>query len=129
MKIEHTAFQVSDPVALARWYVDHLGLRIKRAQSSSPFGHFLADDGDTVMLEFYNNPALPVPDYRAINSLALHVAYLTDDMPATFDRLVAAGASPENPMRVSETGDRVAMLRDPWGLPIQLITRAEPMLG
>src|SRR6185369_11244257 len=116
MKIEHTAFQVSDPVAIARWYVAHLGLRVKRAQAASPFGHFLADDGDTVMLEFYNNPDVTVPDYRAIDALAMHVAYLTDDMPATFDRLVAAGASPETPMRVSETGDRVSMLRDPWGL-------------
>jgi len=81
-----------------------------------------------VMLEFYNNPALPVPDYAKVNPLALHVAFLTDDMQATFDRLVQAGASPESAMRVSDTGDRVAMLRDPWGLPLQLITRAHPML-
>lgn len=128
MKIEHAAFQVADPVALARWYVEHLGLRIKRAQAEPPYGHFLADDGDAVMLEFYNNPALPVPDYSKVHPLALHVAFLTDDMPATFDRLVEAGAAPESAMRVSETGDRVAMLRDPWGLPIQLITRAQPML-
>jgi uncharacterized glyoxalase superfamily protein PhnB len=58
----------------------------------------------------------------------LHVAFLTDDMPATLDRLVQAGASPKSSMRVSDTGDRVAMLRDPWGLPLQLITRAQPML-
>jgi catechol 2,3-dioxygenase-like lactoylglutathione lyase family enzyme len=46
MKIEHTAYQVADPPALARWYVEHLGLTIKRSQDASPFGYFLADEGD-----------------------------------------------------------------------------------
>ena len=128
MKIEHLALQVSDPVSLARWYVEHLGLRIKRSQSTPPFGHFLADDGDAVMLEFYNNPALPVPDYRAIDSLALHLAFLTDDVAATFDRLVRAGATPEAAAKANDSGDLIAMLRDPWGLPVQLVSRVAPML-
>ena len=29
MKIEHVALQVSDPVALSRWYVQHLGLTVR----------------------------------------------------------------------------------------------------
>ena len=95
MKIEHTAFQVEDPVAAADWYVAHLGLRVKRAQAASPFGHFLADDGDTVMLEFYNNPKAGVPDYRAIDPLVLHIAFWTDDVPGTRARLLQAGATAE----------------------------------
>ena len=47
MKIEHTAYQVEDPAAVARWYVQHLGLTVKRSQDERPFGRFLADDGDT----------------------------------------------------------------------------------
>ena len=70
MKIEHTAYQVEDPAAAARWYVDHLGLTVKRSQSVSPFGCFLADDGDAVMLEFYRQPHLPVPDYRSVDPYA-----------------------------------------------------------
>ena len=93
MKIEHTAFQVDDPVALAAWYVTHLGLRIKRAQNSSPFGHFLADDGDTVMLEFYNNPRVSVPDYGAMDPLILHIALRADDVPATRRALTRADES------------------------------------
>ncbi len=91
MKIEHTAYQVEDPVAVARWYVEHLGLTVKRAQNERPFGQFLADDGDTVMLEFYNNPKVRVPDYRAIDPLILHIAFWTDDVEATRARLLAAG--------------------------------------
>lgn len=128
MKIEHTAYQVEDPVALAAWYVAHLGLRVKRSQTAPPFGYFLADDGDAVMLEFYRQPNLPVPDYRSTDPLLLHLAFLADDIPGTRARLIAAGASPEGGVIRNDAGDGVAMLRDPWGLAIQLIRRADPMI-
>ena len=128
MKIEHTAYQVDDPVALSRWYVDHLGLQIKRAQSLAPFGYFLADDGGTVMLEFYRQAHLPVPDYRSMDPLLLHLAFLADDVKAERARLLAAGATPEGDVIRNDAGDEVAMLRDPWGLSIQLIKRADPMI-
>jgi glyoxylase I family protein len=129
MKIEHVAFQVEDPVAVSRWYVEHLGLPIKRAQAERPFGHFLADSGGAVMLEFYNNPKASIPDYRAIDPLMLHVAFLTDDVPGTRERLLAAGASAEGDVQVTPAGDHMAMLRDPWGLAIQLVRRKAPMIG
>ena len=128
MKIEHTAYQVQDPVAVAGWYVDHLGLTVKRAQNERPFGQFLADDGDTVMLEFYNNPKVAVPDYRAIDPLILHIAFWTDDVEATRARLLAAGATAEGEALRTPAGDHVAMLRDPWGLAIQFVHRAQPMI-
>jgi catechol 2,3-dioxygenase-like lactoylglutathione lyase family enzyme len=128
MKIEHIALQVADPVALARWYVHHLGMRIKRAQSEPPFGHFLADDGDSVMLEFYNNPTLPVPAYGTMNSLAFHLAFLAEDVDAAVDRLVSAGAVAEGAVKLNDTGDRIGMVRDPWGIPVQLVSRVTAML-
>jgi glyoxylase I family protein len=128
MKIEHTAYQVEDPVAVARWYVQHLGLTVKRSQDERPFGQFLADDGDTVMLEFYNNPKVRVPDYTAIDPLILHIAFWTDDVEATRARLLASGASAEGEALVTPAGDHVAMLRDPWGLAIQFVHRSQPMI-
>jgi len=129
VKIEHTAYQVADPRALAGWYVEHLGMTIKRAQSAAPYGHFLADDGDAVMLEFYANPRVTVPDYRAMDPLLLHIAFTTDDVPATRARLIAAGASPEGEVTYTDGGDVLAMLRDPWGLAVQLVRRHTPMIG
>jgi glyoxylase I family protein len=129
VKLEHTAYQVADPVSLATWYVAHLGLRIKRAQKVSPFGYFLADDGDSVMLEFYRQEAMPVPDYRAMDPLLLHLAFLADDVAATRARLLSAGATPEGEVFTNAAGDEIAMLRDPWGLALQLIRRADPMIG
>ena len=128
MKIEHTAYQVEDPVAVARWYVQHLGMTVKRAQTERPFGQFLADSGDAVMLEFYNSPKVQVPDYRAIDPLILHIAFWTDEVEATRARLMEAGATPEGGAVVTPAGDHVAMLRDPWGLAIQFVHRASPMI-
>lgn len=128
MKIEHTAFQVSDPVAVADWYVAHLGLRIRRSTGAPGYARFLADDGDAVMIEVYNNPRISVPDYRAIDPLVLHLAFQTDDVAGTRDRLLAAGATAEGDVTVADNGDQLAMLRDPWGLAIQFVNRHDPMI-
>ncbi len=129
MKIEHIACQVQDPVSVATWYVDHLGLTVKRRQTESPFGHFLADDGGAVMLELYNNPKASVPDYRAMDPLLLHVAFRTDDVGGTRRRLLGAGATAEGEPQVTPAGDEMAMLRDPWGLALQLVSRRDPMIA
>lgn len=128
VKIEHVAFQVADPRAVARWYCEHLGTTIKRAQSVPPYGHFLADSAGTVMLEFYSHASVPVPDYRAMNPMLLHVAFSARDIDAERARLIAAGAMPEGEAQTNPDGDRLAMLRDPWGLAIQLASRAAPMV-
>jgi len=128
LKIEHTAYQVDDPVAFARWYVENLGMTVKRAQDESPFGQFLADDGDAVMLEVYNNPRVTTPDYRAMDPLVLHLAFRTDDVAATRARLIGAGATAVGEVQETPSGDIVAMLRDPWGLAVQLVHRRAPMI-
>lgn len=128
MKIEHTAYQVADAAATARWYVEHLGMTIKRSMEASPFAHFLADTGDRVMLEFYTNPALDTPDYFALHPLIFHLAYLADDVAATRGRLLAAGATAEGEISVTAGGDEMCLLRDPWGLPLQLVRRQSPMI-
>jgi catechol 2,3-dioxygenase-like lactoylglutathione lyase family enzyme len=128
MRIEHVAFQVADPVALAEWYVQHLGLTLKRAFPDPPFGRFLAGDGDAVMLEFYNNPKVAVPDYRQVDPLIVHIAFVVDDVAGTYERLLAAGATAEGVVQVNESGDVMAMLRDPWGLPLQFLRRQSAMI-
>ena len=128
MKIEHVAFQVPDPVALADWYVEHLGLRIKRSTGAPGHARFLADDGDAVMIEVYNNPSVTTPDYRGGDPLVLHLAFHVADVAATRERLLAAGATPAGDVVVSDAGDHLAMLRDPWGMAIQLVRRRDPMI-
>jgi glyoxylase I family protein len=128
MKIEHVAYQVQDPAAFARWYEQHLGLTIKRVQKDPPYGHFLADDGDAVMIEVYNNPAVPVPDYPNVNPFLLHVAFGVDDVAAVREQLLGAGATAVGEITVNPAGDQLAMLRDPWGFPVQLVHRSVRMI-
>jgi glyoxylase I family protein len=128
VKIEHVAFQVEDPVSVSQWYIENLGMTLKRAYPQRPFGQFLSDDGDAVMLEFYNNPKASVPDYRTIDPLALHVAFRVKDVAAERARLLAAGATAEGDITTAANGDRLAMHRDPWGLAVQLVTRVEDMI-
>jgi len=80
------------------------------------------------MLEFYNNPKAEVPDYRQIHPLVLHLAFTAADVAAARARLLAAGATPEGDIAVTSGGDEIAMLRDPWGLPLQLLRRRTPMI-
>jgi len=65
MKIEHFAINVPEPTAMAEWYVKHLGMRIIMASKEAPYMHFIADDVGS-MIEIYNNPAAPMPDYANI---------------------------------------------------------------
>ena len=77
-------------------------------------------------MELYSNPAAPVPDYR-------------HDPPALLPRGVRgrrpgrhaaraccrAGATPAYEETLPD-GSFLIMLRDPWGIPLQLVRRATP---
>ena len=128
MKIEHIAFNVANPLEMARWYVDHLGLSVKRRMMEPPWAHFLADDSGTVMLEIYGNSDVPVPDYGVMNVMSLHLALVSDDVAADLMRLKSAGATIIQECTETPAGDQMAMVRDPWGFAVQLVKRATPMI-
>lgn len=128
MNIEHAAYTMTDPVEAARWYAEHLGFRIVRAMTEQPFTHFLADCSGNVLIEIYNNPKAPAPDYRSQDALIAHLAFKCDTPEKTRDRLLIAGATLDADVVVTPTGDTLIMLRDPWGFPIQLCRRAQPMV-
>jgi len=127
MKIEHAAWTVEDPVAAADWYVEHLGMQVVRSGPPPAHARFLADATGRVLLEIYNNPKVRVPDYRNTDPLIIHLAFNVDDVPADHRRLLDAGAGEVDAPDALENGDQLSMLRDPWGFPIQLMKRAEPM--
>jgi uncharacterized glyoxalase superfamily protein PhnB len=128
VEIEHFAIQVARPQEMAAWYVEHLGFQIKREMQAAPQAHFLADSGGRVMIEIYRNPAAPVPDYRGQSPLIVHLAFTSDDVEADRRRLMAAGATAVGEVERMDNGDVLAMLRDPWGIPIQLAHRGRPMV-
>lgn len=127
MKLEHVALNLPDPKAAAAWYAENLGLRIVKANDAAPFEHFLADDGGSV-LEFYNNPAAELPDYAAMNPFTLHLAFTADDIAATYENLLGAGATTAGEMVTTPVGDQIVFLRDPLGVALQLVSRRKPLL-
>ena len=127
VKIEHTAFNVAEPVLMARWYGEHLGLTVIRRSMDPPHAHFLADDSGTAIIEIYGNREAPLPDYRNMDPIQLHLAFASLDVAADVSRLKAAGASVVAGTHTLNR-DTFAMLRDPWGLPLQLVRRDQPMI-
>jgi catechol 2,3-dioxygenase-like lactoylglutathione lyase family enzyme len=127
MRFEHVAINVADIHAVVDWYTKHLGLHVVRAVAQPPFMTFLADAGKNMMFEFYQQDA-PVSDYAAMHPNTLHIAFVVEDIEAERDRLVAAGGVAEGDIATTVAGDKLAFVRDPWGLTLQLVMRSTPML-
>ncbi len=128
LNVEHVACNVADPAAMAAWYVEHLGMRVVRKISTAPYIHFLADASGRAVIEIYSNAVDPVPDYAAMHPMRFHLAFAAGDPDAARAALVAAGATFVEEQALAD-GSRLVMLRDPWGLPLQLCKRTTPLLA
>ncbi|HVG15772.1 MAG TPA: VOC family protein [Chitinophagaceae bacterium] len=127
MKLEHIALNVKDPIAVAHWYTEHLGLAVVQQKMEAPYTTFMADDSGQMLIEIYNNPPDGVPDYNAMDPLLLHIAFVSESPHTDKARLITAGATLENELHLQD-GTHLVMLRDPWGLAIQLCKRAIPLI-
>ena len=119
MKLEHVGYNVKEPRKLMDWWCANLGF-------TQTHPAFVVDSTGQMAIEFYRNDAAPIPDYTAISPLTLHIAFLSEDVDADAARLVAAGATLLE--TVHKPGFDMAMLRDPFGLAIQFVTRGTPIL-
>jgi len=128
MNLEHVAINVPEPVQAARWYCEHLGMRVLRRMDKSPWTHFLADSAGTGLIELYCDPEAPLPDYASLPPATLHLAFTATDLATDRSRLIAVGASPIGEIMTSPRGDRSAFLHDPWGLALQITARLKPMV-
>lgn len=129
LRLEHLALNVLDPERTADWYARELGLRVVRAGADIARTTFLATCDGTVLIELYNNNTAPVPAYGQKHPLELHLAFLSEDPQGEAERLLKAGAVLSEPLKTTAAGDEVVMLRDPFGLALQLVKRAKPMLA
>lgn len=124
MRFEHIAINVPDPVKMAQWYIENCGLKAVIALTEPPFTHFLTDSEGYTAIEIYNNPAAPIPDYFQQSHLVYHHAFVTNDLDHTQDRLIKAGASFVEEVNLPNQ-TRLIMLRDPWGIALQLVDRQD----
>jgi hypothetical protein len=77
--------------------------------------------------QWYCNPPEEVPDYPAMNPLTLHLAFYSGDLVKDYARLLNAGATSVGDPPTEEKPYGWCFMRDPWGLPIQLIRRDKPL--
>ncbi|WP_236974547.1 VOC family protein [Membranihabitans maritimus] len=127
MKIEHFAINVPEPQAMADWYVRNLGMNIVKQMHDAPFMTFLADNSGKVMLEIYRNDKAPVPNYTDQHPLVVHLAFVSEDPGKDKIRLLEAGAKEVSDDILSD-GSHLVMLKDPWGISVQLCKRSSPMI-
>jgi glyoxylase I family protein len=128
MKFEHFGINVPDARAMGRWYVEHLGFQLVRSREEAPYTRFLADETGRVVVELYTNPTGAIPAYATQHPLVFHFAVPSRNVAADRARLEQAGAT----LFVEEVlpdGTRLTMMRDPWGVPLQLCQRAKPFPG
>jgi catechol 2,3-dioxygenase-like lactoylglutathione lyase family enzyme len=127
LRLEHVALNVADARAMADWYVAHLGMRIVRRVEGPPHTRFLADSAGATVVEIYQSADARVPDYVRMDPLELHLAFDSRDPDGDREALIQAGATAVSDARLPD-GTRLLMLRDPWGLALQLCARATPLL-
>jgi glyoxylase I family protein len=98
-------------------------------ESGAPnYGVFLADSAENMMMELYQNDQVPVINFNDVDFFSLHLASMSDDLAATRDKLVKAGATVAQDINKTPAGDEILVVRDPWGFPLQFVKRAVPML-
>jgi catechol 2,3-dioxygenase-like lactoylglutathione lyase family enzyme len=127
MRFEHIALNVADARAVTDWYVKALGLVVMRQMPQPPYTTFLADADKNMMFEFYQQD-FPVGDFASMKPFSFHIAFLVDDVAAPRAKWIAAGGVADGDIATTPANDQLAFVRDPWGVTLQLVSRATKML-
>ncbi len=128
MQIEHIALNVAEPVAMAKWYVQHCGFQVRRSMDVAPFTCFICDSTGQVLVELYDRKDKTQWTRDTFDEpLLFHLALISEDLIADTDRLCAAGAIMIE-RTIESDGFGLVMLRDPFGMPLQLCRRRQSMV-
>lgn len=123
--IEHIGISVTDPLNMAEWYRRVLGFKIMFSGSDeSKAVAFVSDAEEHTTLELGQLPGITPLSEQIAHPLQLHIALRSADIDADAAYLVQNGAAfiEECPLKLP--GDKLVILRDPWGNTIQLADRA-----
>jgi len=111
---------------MTHWYVEHLGFKVARQREDPPHTRFLSDDTGRVVVELYTNPLAAITAFPAQHPLMFHLALVAVGCAG---RMSAGWSKPGPSSSLEEPqadGSMLIMMRDPWGMPIQLCQRAKP---
>lgn len=125
-RLLHTMLRVRDLERSVSFYVETLGLREERRavlEKAAATLVFLVDEAGAHAIELtYNHDGR---DYELGTQFG-HLAFGVADLDAAREELAGRGVEfTRGPYRVSEGGRRIAFIRDPDGVEIELIETGE----
>lgn len=124
MMFEHFAINVANPQQMAEWYVKNLNMEICKSMVEAPYTHFLADHTGRLVMEIYANENAEIPDYQKEHPLRFHMAFASENAEQMKNKLVNEGATVFEELKPNE-GTQLVMLRDPFGVPLQICQRSD----
>ncbi len=127
MTFEHFALNVPKPVEMGQWYIDNCEMKLVKSKEEYPFTRFLADKSGQVVLEIYSNTSARIPEYSKQHPLEFHFALKVENPVKIKEKLIEAGAKVEEEIKLDD-GSHLIMLRDPFGIPLQLVKRGKPLV-
>lgn len=127
MIFEHFALNLRNPIKFVEWYTSNCEMKIAKSMKEPPFTHFLTDSSGRSVVEIYSNPSAKIPDYNLMDPLEFHFAFTVEDVNKIKSKLISAGATLVEDF-ILEDGSHIIMLRDPFGIPLQLCKRAKPLI-
>ena len=122
MIFEHVALNVKNIQEIKDWYVSNVGLKVVSAQTEAPFMTFFEDSSGRVILELYHRPDEEITNFKSKHPLTFHMEFVSKNAEKDKIRLLDKGASLVEEIKKAD-GSHLVMLRDPWGMPLQLCQR------
>lgn len=126
MTFEHFALNVKVPVKMAQWYTENCGMKIVRTIEDGHSTRFLADEQGNTIMELYSNDKAIYWDFVNYHPLSFHFALKVNNAESIKAKLTEAGATLEEDLKL-EDGSHLVMLRDPFGIPLQICQRSIPL--
>lgn len=127
MIFEHFVLSVLNPLELVKWYTSNCDMKIVKSIKVSPFTHFLADSSGRSVIEIYSNQSAKIPDYNLLHPLEFHFTFTVEDVNYKKEELISGGATLLEDI-THQDGSHFVMLRNPFGIPLQLYKRAIPLV-
>ena len=123
-RIEHIGFVISDPCGAADWYAKHLGFIKLRAAANNSVA-FIRDPCSGLIFELIGNPDIHPLEQDLTHPLQVHIALKSNNIMEDRQKLINAGASFVMDCRTDDPDARVCILKDPFGLYLQLAERKD----
>lgn len=118
---------VHDGVAAITFYARAFGAveTMRLAEPSGRIGHAELTIGRAKFMLADEYPELGIVGPRTVGNTTVSIQVFVEDVDALAAQAVAAGATVERPLKDEFYGDRVVMLRDPFGHRWSFSTRIE----